>query len=327
VLPDVAIVAIGRNEGERLRLCLKSAVSQAHTVIYVDSGSTDDSKVIAQELGAHVLDLDLSQPFTAARARNTGFRWIREHYPEITFVQFIDGDCELDQHWIGHAHRYLESNKNIVATFGRRRERYPMASIYNQLCDWEWDITPGEVKSFGGDVFIRSEAFQEVEGYRDVIIAGEEPEMCFRLRANGWKIQCLSAEMTLHDAAMFSFKQWWKRMSRSGYAYALGASLHGGSSPERYWVRETLRPWVWVSVPLSPCIGLIYLVGPAGLTILLVYPLQIIRVSIFRSTRSGWKNRITEATFNTLARFPELLGQFRFLRDRLLGNPQIIEYK
>ena len=275
MLPDVAIVAIGRNEGERLRLCLKSAVSQALTVIYVDSGSTDDSKVIAQELGAHVLDLDLSQPFTAARARNTGFRWIREHYPEITFVQFIDGDCELDQHWIGHAHRYLESNKNIVATFGRRRERYPMASIYNQLCDWEWDITPGEVKSFGGDVFIRSEAFQ----------------------------------------------------SRSGYAYALGASLHGGSSPERYWVRETLRPWVWVPVPLSTCIALIYLVGLAGLTILLVYPLQIIRVSIFRSTRSGWKNRITEATFNTLARFPELLGQFRFLRDRLLGNPQIIEYK
>ena len=53
MLPDVAIVAIGRNEGERLRLCLKSAVSQALTVIYVDSGSTDDSKVIAQGAKEH----------------------------------------------------------------------------------------------------------------------------------------------------------------------------------------------------------------------------------------------------------------------------------
>jgi len=44
---DVAIVAIGRNEGERLKRCLRSVVGKARTVVYVDSGSADGSAEFA----------------------------------------------------------------------------------------------------------------------------------------------------------------------------------------------------------------------------------------------------------------------------------------
>ena len=37
----LGIVAIGRNEGERLRRCLESVVGLGHAIVYVDSGSTD----------------------------------------------------------------------------------------------------------------------------------------------------------------------------------------------------------------------------------------------------------------------------------------------
>jgi len=326
VFPDVAIVAIGRNEGERLRRCLQSAVAQARIVVYVDSGSTDDSKVIAQKSGAHVLDLDLSQPFTAARGRNAGFRWICEHHPDINFVQFVDGDCEINQDWIGHAHHYLNSHQDVVATFGRRRERSPNESVYNQLCDWEWDISPGEVSSCGGDVLIRRSALEAIDGYRDHIIAGEEPEMCFRLRANGWKIHCIAAEMTLHDAKLLHFSQWCKRMSRSGYAYALGTSLYGKTS-ERYWVKETIRPWMWVLVPLAACIGACAKFGPIGLIVLSIYLLQVTRLALRDSHLPTFQARFTKASFDTLSRFPELLGQLRFLRDQMRGHHEIIEYK
>ena len=47
-LADVAVVAIGRNEGERLRACLASVVPLAACVVYVDSGSTDGSVAMAR---------------------------------------------------------------------------------------------------------------------------------------------------------------------------------------------------------------------------------------------------------------------------------------
>jgi glycosyltransferase involved in cell wall biosynthesis len=75
--PNTAIrtglVAIGRNEGERLRRCLISAQGVYDHVVYVDSGSSDDSVALAESFGAVVVVLDTARPFTAARARNAGF--------------------------------------------------------------------------------------------------------------------------------------------------------------------------------------------------------------------------------------------------------------
>src|ERR1700733_8869724 len=66
------VVVIGRNEGQRLITCLQS-LSDATAVIYVDSNSTDGSVKAAQDRNINIIELDLSVPFTAARARNAGF--------------------------------------------------------------------------------------------------------------------------------------------------------------------------------------------------------------------------------------------------------------
>src|SRR5438270_7605806 len=84
----VGVVAIGRNEGERLRACLVSARRDCAAVVYVDSGSSDDSVALARPLGVHVVELDLSTPFTAARARNEGFARLQQVEPDRDFVQF-----------------------------------------------------------------------------------------------------------------------------------------------------------------------------------------------------------------------------------------------
>ena len=59
--------------GLRLKRCLAS-LATGGPVVYVDSGSTDGSDAVrARESGADVIELDMSIPFTAARARNAGF--------------------------------------------------------------------------------------------------------------------------------------------------------------------------------------------------------------------------------------------------------------
>jgi GT2 family glycosyltransferase len=318
------VVAIGRNEGERLRRCLRTLCA-ARLVVYVDSGSSDGSQELAREQGVHVVELDMRLPFTAARARNAGFGRLRELAPYLAYIQFVDGDCELVKGFSDQAISFLNTNAGVAAVCGRRSELYPNRSIYNQLCDWEWNGPVGEISAFGGDVMIRVDALSSVGGYRDDLIAGEEPELCVRLRAAGWRIWRLPTKMTLHDAAMTCFSQWWRRTSRAGYAFAQGAHLHG-AAPERHWVWESRRALLWGAFIPITCLVAGASFSPWGWLAFLIYPLQFLRQTA--RVRGPLSTRLQLALFQTLARFPECLGQFKFIRDRLLGRQaRLIEYK
>ncbi|MGE8177011.1 glycosyltransferase family 2 protein [Pseudomonas fluorescens] len=321
----IGVVVIGRNEGLRLERCLASLGGAAQKVIYVDSGSTDDSVQMARRLGVDVVELDMSIPFTAARARNEGFACVQRLLPAMRYVQFVDGDCEVVGGWLPRAQAFLDAQPEVAVVCGRRRERFPQRSIYNLLCDLEWDTPIGEAKACGGDALIRADAFVAVSGFRADLIAGEEPELCVRLRANGWKVWRLADEMTLHDAAMTRFGQWWRRTLRGGYAFAEGAFLHR-AAPEQHWQRESRRAWFWgLGVPLATMIASLML-GWFGLLLLLVYPLQVVRLARRgdRSARENW----LQAFFLVLSKFPEMLGQVKFLLNRFgAGKTALIEYK
>lgn len=317
---SVGIVVIGRNEGERLRRCLESLNPDAFPVVYVDSGSTDRSTELARGLGATVVDLDMNRPFTAARARNEGFAKLENLVPDLKYVQFVDGDCEVLDGWMASAAAFLDAHPEHAVVCGRRRERYPERSVYNRLCDEEWNTPVGNAKSCGGDALFRVSAFREVVGYRDGMIAGEEPELCLRLRMAGWQVRRIDHEMTLHDADMTRFSQWWKRTLRAGHSFAEGAWLHGGT-PERHKVRETTRALVWgAGIPLLICLLALFL-NPSWLVLACIYPLQWLRL---------WKRSGSAQTaiYLLLGKFAEALGVFKFHVGRLSGRDrQIIEYK
>lgn len=322
-LQDVGVVAIGRNEGVRLERCLLSARSHCDAVVYVDSGSTDGSVPLAQSLGVTVVELDLARPFTAARARNAGFAALMAAHPDVQFVMFVDGDCELAPDWLPTAKDALAANPGCGVVCGRRRERSPDASIYNLLCDMEWDTSIGDAKACGGDALMRCAAFQSVAGFRDDLIAGEEPELCVRLRQRDWTISRIDAEMTRHDAAMTSFRQWWKRSVRAGHAYAEGALLHGLGA-EQHWLRESVS--IWLFALLLPAF-ILAVRGPAWL-LLGVYPLQFARIAHARQRtyRIPWSHAALYAGACLLGKFAQCQGQLTYL-FRVRGRRTLIEYK
>ncbi|WP_136475927.1 glycosyltransferase family 2 protein [Pseudomonas sp. DG56-2] len=325
MVTGIGVVVIGRNEGQRLERCLASLRGGADKIVYVDSGSTDGSVQMALARGVQVLALDLSVPFTAARARNEGFACLQRLLPAMRHVQFVDGDCEVDAGWLAKAQAFLDAHPEVAVVCGRRRERFPQRSVYNLLCDLEWDTPTGQAKACGGDALMRADAFAAIGGYRPDLIAGEEPELCVRLRANGWKIWRLADEMTLHDAAMTRFSQWWRRSMRTGYAFAEGTFLHG-AAPELHWQRESRRAWIWgLGVPLGIVLASV-LLGGWGLLLGLIYPLQAVRLAR-RGSRSARENWL-QAVFLVLGKFPEMLGQLKFLLNRYgSGKAALIEYK
>jgi GT2 family glycosyltransferase len=328
-LPErVAAVVIGRNEGLRLRLCLESLSSLVSEIVYVDSGSQDGSLATAQAAGARVVELDMSLPFNAARARNIGVMEMLRIGASADYVQFIDGDCRLQEGWIATGFQFLESNPDYAVVCGRRRELFPEASIYNQLCDLEWDTPVGDALSCGGDALMRLIAFRQVGGFNAEVIAGEEPELCVRLRGAGWKIMRLDSEMTWHDAAMTRFRQWWRRAKRAGYAYAQGAALHG-APPERHWVRETTRICLWGGMVPLVTLLLVGFVGIPGLILLTLFCLLWAK-TFLNALRKKRKLSVAAlwATACVLCKFPQLSGQLLFYFRQLAGKKTPpIEYK
>lgn len=326
---STGVVVIGRNEGNRLKQCLLSVLKKVKTVVYVDSGSTDGSVELASSLGASVVKLDLSIPFTAARARNAGFEYLLQIEPHVEFVQFVDGDCLVVDGWLEKAAEILNTKPKCLVVCGRRREQFPANSIYNRLCNIEWDTPLGEARACGGDAMMRVSVVKQVGGFNPTLIAGEEPELCVRLRQTGGKILRIDAEMTLHDAQIMHFRQWWKRSVRNGHAYAEGAWLHG-QPPEKHWVKESRRIWFWGLILPFLAVASLWLTGMISIILLFAaYAILFFRVYKYAKTREiSDSDALVYGLFCILDKFPQLIGQIQFHLSRLLRiKSTIVEYK
>jgi len=320
------IVIIGRNEGERLARCIQSVLaSGARNLVYVDSGSTDQSVWVARSLGAEVIRLDPRIPFSAARARNEGFAALLQANPELQVVQFIDGDCELQPGWLAAAGRFLAEHPEAAVVCGRRRERFPDASVYNWLCDVEWDAKVGEIEWCGGDFLVRPKVFATVRGFDESFVAGEEPELCRRISATGQTLWRLQLPMTIHDAAITAFSAWWRRSVRTGFAWATTAWTYRQQAVIPG-AREQRRAWLWTMILPCTAAGAI-LISPWFLTLLSAYILQLLRIA-WRSRRCGARRAVLLATFTCIAYFAQSQGSLRFHVSRLMRRrPMVIEYK
>ncbi len=320
--PQLAIVIIGRNEGDRLKACFESIVGSSENIIYVDSGSTDNSIQLAESFSITVVSLDMSVPFSAARARNEGAERAIQANDALEFIQFIDGDCTVDDQWIAEGLNAFAEDVAIVC--GRRKEKYPERSLYNQLCDIEWNTPVGEAHSCGGDFIIRADIFKCLGGFNSSVIAGEEPELCYRIREAGYRILRIDQDMTHHDANIHSFKQHWMRSVRCGYSYALGLHMHN-KPKERLNLRATVSALFWgfffpSTVLILSCINSYFLL------LLLIYPLNIIK--IYSYFRNIVPIPLVYSASLVVAKFSETYGILKFLKTRMFSDKhKIIEYK
>ena len=334
----IGVVVIGRNEGERLIRCLDSLREAAACLVYVDSNSTDGSREAALERGAEVVELDLSRPFSMARGRNAGFAKVCEQMPDVQYVQFVDGECEVVNGWMNTAFDALEAGSETAIVCGRRRERFPENSIYNRMCDIEWNSPIGEAAASGGDAMMRADVFKQVGGFNEQLIAGEEPELCIRIRQAGWKIQRLNAEMTLHDANILHFGEWWKRNVRCGYGSMDVVLRLAGSCPEErfYHITKSAVSWTrnWLIICVLLAILGYILFGATGAALGIAGALALVAVQALRIAK-GIRSRATTTTdaivygfYTMLGKWAQALGQRKCNQNRRSKKEAtIIEYK
>lgn len=316
----IGYVVIGRNEGARLDACLRSLPQTRAALVYADSASTDESVAIARAAGAQIVRL-AGPPLTAARGRNAGFEHLIAAAPETEYVMFVDGDSALEAGWPSVAASFLASRPDVAAVSGDVAELFPDRSIYNRLCDIEWQAPPGETTACGGIAMMRVAAVRQSGGFDIRLRGGEEPELCLRMREAEWKIWRLGAPMARHDAAIASFGQWFSRMKRGGRAFAEVSWMHR-ASPARIWRYEAIRALGWALV-LPASLTAAILVHPAALALLGLYPLQVLRLGLAPTGLPGKarNHALHWAFFVTIAKFAEAAGVLEFALSRLRITP------
>ena len=326
----LAFVVIGRNEGDRLKtglLAIQSLCPHA-PIVYVDSGSDDDSVAFALSLNILIVELDMSVPFTAARARNAGFEKLMQTHSELSYVQFMDGDCELLSGWVEVATTELKKSGDIGIVSGRRTERFPEVSIYNELIDIEWNTPIGETLAVLGDMCVKVNVFQEIDGFDETIIAAEDDDFCLRARKAGYKTYRLDAAMSMHDANILHIFQWYKRAKRGGHGYANIYHLHG-QSPLNYFQRQVKSVLFWgVLIPLAFLFSL-FIAPWVAVSILFIYVAFILK-TVIGLWRKGipLKTAIYYGFFIFTGKIPEFMGIVQYCKNHLLSRKhQLIEYK
>jgi GT2 family glycosyltransferase len=336
VAPDlerVGLVVIGRNEGDRLVRCFASVRSIPNRV-YVDSGSTDGSVERAVSEGVSVIELEVPPNFTAARARNTGLMKLLAECPWLEFVQTVDGDCEIHPDWIPAAVRALRDDTRLAAVYGRLRERFPGRSIYNAICDDDWNTPVGEAEIVGGIALFRVAALRQVNFYESTMIAGEEPDMAWRMRERGWRLGRIPTEMGYHDVDLTRFVQWWTRTRRTGHAYAELAYRHPDARKPN-WPRTTRSIVIWGGgMPLvlagAVTLALFYPYWWIfAALVLFMWPLRMVQIG-WRKRRGGSSARVARAygVLVMIGMVPMLMGVIEYHRNRLRGRvSQLIEHK
>ena len=326
--PLISVVVIGRNEGERLRRCLASVHAAdwhglPYELVYVDSASSDGSAGLARRMDARVLHA--GQPPTAAAGRNIGW-----HAASADTVLFLDGDTVLAPGFPALAYAALYEGR-YAAVWGHRRELAPCQSVYTAVLDLDWVYPPGESAYCGGDALFRRSALLEAGGFDGSLAAGEEPELCRRLRAKGWHILHVDAPMTGHDLAITRFSQYWRRAVRSGQAYAQVAARYGASD-DPLWRRECRRNLLHgtavVLAPAALAATTALLPQVAGALLASGALLMLRSAARARAKAGSWRLALLYALHSHAQKVPILYGQLHCAWQRRQGRePGLLEYK
>jgi glycosyltransferase involved in cell wall biosynthesis len=327
----LSIVVIGRNEGIRLAACFKSIreaceMPEPTELIYVDSHSTDGSPDSAASYGAKVIVLGPGK-LSAARARNAGW-----HAATGTFILFLDGDTILDPDFVRLALRRF-ADPRVAVVWGHRREIRPETSVYNRVLDLDWIAPAGDSDFCGGDSLMRREVLERTNGFNPELIAGEEPDLCRRIRATGDRILHIDASMTGHDLALHRASQYWRRAVRTGHAYA-EISARYRDTPDPLWTRESRKNlfqgslYILIAAVVITVAILTRSWIPFSLAFLAAAALCLRTARLSKWKGAPWSTLLLFGIHSHIQHLPILQGQLLYMWRRWRGQSRVlIEYK
>lgn len=234
-LPEISIVIPVKDRAGELQRCLTSISllnypQEKLQIIVVDDGSSDDSPLVARQFGAVVVPSGGTGRGPAA-ARNVGAAMASGE-----ILAFIDSDCSASQEWLNEL---LPAFTNpAMAAVGGQVDGMCSASAIDRYESIMSSLSLGSHErsgSGGNDTFylpscnllVRRSAFRSAGGFKDSMHVGEDVDLTWRLRDNGWTITYLPAGNVLHEHRS-SIRSFMSRRFDYGTSEGMLQILHPG---------------------------------------------------------------------------------------------------
>ncbi|MCK5610401.1 glycosyltransferase [Candidatus Pacearchaeota archaeon] len=128
--PLLSVVIIGLNEAQRIGRCIDSIKNATSAIagteiVYVDSGSLDETVSIALSKGVRVFQLGKTQPPGPSAGRYVG-----SLVTQGRFIMFVDGDSVVGGGWIDLAIKLMAQDPSVVMFSGKFRDSSGEAEAY-----------------------------------------------------------------------------------------------------------------------------------------------------------------------------------------------------
>ncbi len=202
--PEISIVMIARNE-ERFLFASLASIGEQLTerkveLIWVNNGSTDGSRDIAERLGVKVVD----EPKPGwAEARQAGLEAAKGK-----IILSADGDNIYNPHWLEALARHFDDPKVVMACSQYCLYTYDNKygldlQIYQNL---RWINSKmrhskrPHLNCLGGSLAYRAEVAREVGGFTMGVGRGEDGDLAFRMEKKGQIIFDDSEEAYAHSS-------------------------------------------------------------------------------------------------------------------------------
>ena len=181
---QASVIIPVKNDSKRLHRCLESIYRSSIPVevVVIDNGSTDDSVSVARSSGA-IVSVEPNLNIGALRNRGVALS-------QGDVLAFVDSDHEVPQDWIASGLRLLESEATAVAVGAPCLP--PEDGTWVQRV-WAIHRLRGPVRSEtqwlgSGNLMVRRSSFLQVSGFREDLVATEDVDLCYRLKAAGGRI-------------------------------------------------------------------------------------------------------------------------------------------
>jgi len=316
-LPLISVVIIGLNISEKVVNCIKSVKESKYPnleIIYVDGGSSDGSVEKVKKLGYVKVIESNHENQTGGRQRNIGWRSSKSD-----LIQFLDGDVLMDPNWINHAFKKI--NDRFIAVCGYRKERYPNKNWYNLINDIDWEKNIGETHHFGAEVLIKKSVLDDVGGYDDELISGQNGDISFRIKEKGYHILRIDKIMSYHNIKKNNFRKYFWRNFRHGYGHIQVAIRHYKKNG-----RRLLNNYIKIVIKgiLNPVLILLFIFFKNFYFLIFIFLINLnTMATFFLSKRKGFNNKqsLIYVAHQLFFIYPFTLGIFRFFIGKLFNYP------
>jgi glycosyltransferase involved in cell wall biosynthesis len=238
------------NSEKTIKGCLNSILNQKlqieKEILVINNNSTDNGPEIVRKIpGVRLLNKNKPGP---GAARNKGL-----DNAMGDFIAFVDSDVELPLNWTSTCLEILERDSSLAGVGGPGKSvdsNYVSESLNKLLFGKDEKVTEKYVDSLASmDSLYRGGLLRNLR-FNESLIAGEDPELNFRLRKQGYNL-LYSEEVFVYHHHPLTIRGMMKKWYHYGKYYTLPYKKHPEFKNKGYYARIFFMSILISSILLS----------------------------------------------------------------------------